>query len=72
MAKIVTWTTTCKTIVCTDDDEEARQEVVNLFVDRTWGGTGKCGATFEDMKICGVEEQDPDTVLRVESHDVGH
>lgn len=52
----VTWTVQCKTLVYTDDDDVARQQVADLFEQRPWGTTDLCLATAEAMHIQDVSQ----------------
>lgn len=55
----VTWIVHAQTVVNTDDDAVARQQVASLFENKEWGdadGRELCVATVETMQIKAVEE----------------
>jgi hypothetical protein len=56
--KTVEWTVKCRTTVDTDDDDEAREQVNNLFENKEWGeveGREKCASTVELMNIRTIQ-----------------
>jgi hypothetical protein len=57
--KRVTWTVTCETLVATDNDEVARQQVMSLFENSQWGdkdGNQLCTLTKQEMQVRDVAE----------------
>jgi hypothetical protein len=57
--KRVKWKVDCETTVNVENDEDALEEVRQLFENKLWGETGQCGSTFEQMSLLGVEDIKP-------------